>query len=68
VRPTQCGPVSGGRTFESYVFFFRRTTRPFSPPVMPSWTPVPIAPSASHANGTHCCPGAGFMGYITQTF
>ena len=43
-----------GRTLEFYCAFLRRTTLPFSPPVMPSCTPVPIAPSASHAIGTHC--------------
>ena len=35
-----------------YLRPFRLPTRPFSPPVMPSCTPVPIAPSASHAIGT----------------
>ena len=41
------------REDRSYVFYFRRTTRPFSPPVIQSCTQVPIAPSTSHAIGSH---------------
>ena len=60
-RRVRCaGPAYGRRRR-------RRTTRPFSPPVIPSCTAVPTAPSASHAIGTHCWSGAGFNGYATHT-
>ena len=51
---TDSGGHSGRSNPQSLLFsFFFRTTLPFSPPVMPSCTPVPITPSASHAIGSH---------------
>ena len=42
----------GSLAVGSQPFFFRFTTRPFSPPVIPSWTPAPIRLSTIHTSST----------------
>src|ERR1051325_2235954 len=55
-------------SYENYAAFgLPRPTRPFSPPVHPSWTAMPTRARTPHAIGTHRCPGAGSNGTTAHT-